>query len=545
MYWIEIILPLIGGLGLFLYGMTMMSDGLKRTAGNRLRRMLEVLTKKQVLAVIAGTAVTAVVQSSTATTVMVVGFVNAGLMRLTQAVGVIMGANIGSTFTGMLIAFRISLIAPIAAFVGIVLILTAKKKKVKNIGTIITGIGILFVGMNIMSEAMKPLAVNEQFMDFIARAQVPLIGILVGTLLTAILQSSAAMIGILIALAAAGVLDLQTGVFILFGANIGTCVTAIIASLGATKTAKRAAVIHLLFNIIGAVIFSIIVLLPIGFIGFIESIFTGGASVQLAGTHIIFSLVTTILLLPFVKQLIWLATLIVRGEDKPREELRLLFIEPKDFDIPSIAARQVRSEVERMAQIALKNYDLSVQVFMEKKTELIDEILTNEEVIDFLDDEITRYLVKVSIMDLEDSDRELVYSLFQVVNSIERIGDYAENIAEFAYAYISKDRVFSDEAMNEIITIESNVRKILSRAIEVFLKGEYDAEIIDTIHRLERDMYREVQQYKANHFERSKACIFERSIGLIFDNTLEDSRRIVHHAGGLVRSLSYMNNESN
>jgi len=539
MYWVEIILPLFGGLGLFLYGMMMMSDGLQRTAGNRLRRLLEVLTKNRFLAILAGTFVTAAVQSSTATTVMVVGFVNAGLMRLTQAVGVIMGANIGSTFTGILIAVRIGLIAPIAAFVGILMIMVSKKKRIKNIGLIVTGIGILFVGMNMMSETMKPLSTNEQFMGLIGQAQIPFIGLLVGILLTAVLQSSAAMIGILIALATAGVLDLQTGVFILFGANIGTCVTAIIASLGATKTAKRTAVVHLLFNIIGAIIFSIIVLLPIGFIDFIKRIFGSGASMQLAGTHIIFSLVTAIILLPFVKQLIWLSSRIIRGEDKPREELRLLFIDPVSFNTPSVAVTQVRNEVERMAQIALKNYQLSVQVFLEKRLDLIDEVIANEEVIDFLDDEITRYLVKVSIMDLEDIDRELVNSLYQVVNSIERIGDHAENIAEFAHAYISKERAFSDEAMNEIIAVEDKVSKILTHAVSVFLGGVYDESSVDYVHRSEREMYAEVQQYKANHFERAKDCVTERNISMIFNNTLENSRRIIHHAGVVVRSLGY------
>ncbi|MCL2717480.1 MAG: Na/Pi cotransporter family protein [Lachnospiraceae bacterium] len=539
MYWIEIILPLIGGLALFLYGMTMMSDGLQRAAGNRLRRWLEVLTKNRFFAVIAGTIVTAAVQSSTATTVMVVGFVNAGLMRLSQAASVVMGANIGSTFTGMLIAFRISLIAPIAAFIGIMMILAAKKKKIKSIGTIIAGIGILFVGMNMMSASMQPLSTNEEFMGLIVKAQVPIIGLLVGALLTAVLQSSSAMIGILIALATAGILDLQTGVFILFGANIGTCITAIIASLGATKIAKRAAVVHLLFNIIGAIIFSIIVLLPFGFINMIERLFGSGVSMQLAGTHIVFSVVTTLILLPFVKQLIWLASLIVRGEDKPREELRLLYIEPQAFNAPSIAAAQVRKEVERMAEIALKNYSLSVQVFLEKRTDLIEDVLINEEVIDFLDNEITRYLVDVSVMELEDIDRERINSLYQVINHIERIGDHAENIVEFASAYINKGRAFSDEAMNDIITIEKNAQKILTLATSVFLAGTYDENAIDIIHNSEREMYAEVQHYKANHLERSKTCISERNIGLIFNNILENSRRIVHHAGGMVRSLDY------
>ncbi|MCL2253379.1 MAG: Na/Pi cotransporter family protein [Lachnospiraceae bacterium] len=537
MYWIEIILPLIGGLALFLYGMSMMSDGLQKAAVNHLRRWLEVLTKNRILAVIAGTFVTTIIQSSTATTVMVVGFVNAGLMRLSQAVGVIMGANIGSTFTGLLIAFRISLIAPIVAFTGIIMIMAVKKEKTKSVGWIIAGVGILFVGMSLMSDTMQPLRTNEQFMEFIRQAKNPLIGLVVGTLLTAILQSSAAMIGILIALGTAGVLDLHTGVFILFGAHIGTCVTAIIASLGATKAAKRAAIAHLLFNVIGAVIFSTIVLLPFGFIGLIEQLFSSGVSMQIAGTHIIFSLVTAIILLPFTKQLVWLVSLIVRGEDRPREELRFLHIEPHAVGMPSVAVAQARKEVERMALIALRTYSMSVKIFIEKRISLVGEVLTNEEVIDFLDNEITRFLVRISVMDLDDADREQINLLYQAVAHIERIGDHAENVVEFANAYIAKNRIFSDEAMNEIIAVERNVEKILALATNAFLTGTYDEDTINTIYRSEREMYTEVQGYKANHFERSKESVSERKIGLIFINTLENSRRIMHHAGGLARSL--------
>ena len=539
MEWIYVILALLGGISLFLYGMKMMSEGLQRTAGNRLRRWLEALTKNRIMAVAAGTAVTVVIQSSTATTVMVVGFINSGLMQLSQAVGVIMGANIGTTFTGILITFKISVIAPIAAFIGVVILMISKNKKTKDIGGIIAGIGILFIGMNMMSDAMKPLSSSEEFMGLLQQAKNPFIGLIAGAVLTAVLQSSTAMTGVLIALATAGVLDLQTGIFILFGTNVGTCITAMLASIGATKMAKRAAVVHLLFNVIGAVIFSVIVLLPIGFINMIEQFIPSNSAMQLAGMHIIFSVVTTILLLPFIKQLIWLATRIVRGEDKPREELRLLYVEPKSFITPAIAATQVRKEVSRMAQIALKNYRLSIQAFLDKRTDLIDDVLVNEEVINFLDHEISRYLVKISVMDLDDNDREMINSLYQVVNSIERVGDYAENIVEFAQTSIDKDRVFSDEAICEITTMANTVSEALTSAVDVFLTGTYDQEILENIQKAERDMYAEVMQYKGNHLERSKENISERKVGLIFTNMLDDLRKIVRHSSSMVRSLSY------
>ena len=541
MDWSKIILPLLGGLGLFLYGMKMMSDGLQRTAGNQLRRWMERLTKNRIMGVIAGTAITAVIQSSTATTVMVIGFVNAGLMQLLQAVGVIMGANIGSAFTSMLITFNISIIAPVATFVGIIILMFSKDKKIKNIGQSIAGIGILFVGMDMMRSAMDPLTNSEQFMGLVQQAQNPFIGLAAGIVLTAILQSSTAMVGILVALATAGIVNLQTGVFILFGANVGTCVTAMLASLGGTKAAKRAAVVHLLFNIIGATIFSAAVLFPIGFINLIEQFIPNSVAMQLAGIHVIFSLVTAIILLPFIKQLLWLTTRIVKGEDKPREELRLLYIEPRSFITPAIAAAQVRQEVCRMAQIALKNYIMSIQAFFDKRADLVDDVMSNEEVMNFLDHEISRYLVKISVLDLDDADREMISSLYQVVSSVERVGDHAENIAEFAQTYMNKDRVFSDDAIDEMKSMANSAQEVLMHAIEIFLLGEYDHDAVNSIQELERGMYSEVMRYKENHLERSKENISERKVGLIFVNMLDDLRRVVRHSGVLVRSLSYQN----
>jgi len=318
MDWPHIILTLAGGLGLFLYGMKSMKDGLALAAGDRLRRWLQALTGNLLMGVVVGTAVAAVIQSSSATTVMVVGFVNSGLMRLSQAVGVIMGANIGTTVTGVLITLRISMIAPAAAFIGIGIMLFPVKDNVRSIGQIIAGAGILFMGMDMMSGALAPLSGSREFARLIEQAGNPLIGLLTGTLLTAVIQSSSAFTAVLIALAYAGALDLQTSIFMVLGANIGTCITAMLAAIGASTTAKRAAVVHLLFNIIGSVIFIVIALLPIGFAGLIERLIPSGVAQQIAGINVVLNIVTTIILLPFAGQLVWLASKIVSDNDKSK-----------------------------------------------------------------------------------------------------------------------------------------------------------------------------------------------------------------------------------
>ncbi|MCL2740197.1 MAG: Na/Pi cotransporter family protein [Oscillospiraceae bacterium] len=541
MDWLQISLILIGGLGLFLYGMHLMSDGLQKTAGNKLRRWLEKLTQNRIMAVLAGTAITAVIQSSTATTVMTVGFVNAGLMKLSQAVGVVMGANIGTTFSSIMFSFKISIFAPIIAFAGVVIMMVAKKKKTRSIAQVIIGIGILFMGLNLMSDAMSPLKDSTEFVSLIQQAQIPIIGLLAGILLTAVLQSSSAVTGILVAMALAGVLDLRTGVFILFGTNVGTCLTAIIASLGGTKAAKRTAIVHLLFNVIGASIFTIIVLLPFDFVGLLERIIKDDAAKQIAALHMLFSVTTTLVLLPFANGLIWLARKIIRGEDKPREEARLLYIESKSLRNPAVAAGEVWQEVERMANLSLKNYRLAMKSFKEKRVDLIPEIEINEEVINFLENEITKTLVKISIMDLNELDREMIGALYQVVSFVERVGDHAENISEFAEIRVKKELVFSDEAFNEIRLVAENVEENLALALSSFAAGIYNEEVVECIQEAQRDMYAEVTGYRENHLARSTDSISERKVSWIFTSMLEDLRQIVNQAGAIARALEYQN----
>ena len=539
MDWIKLVLSLVGGLGLFLYGMKLMSDGLEAAAGSQLRRWLEALTGNRFIGVLVGAAITAIIQSSSATTVMVVSFVNAGLMQLSQAVGLIMGANIGTTVTGILVTLKVSMIAPVATFIGIAIVMFAKKKKLQSIGQIIAGFGILFMGMDMMSAAMKPLSGSPDFMHLIQQARNPLIGVLVGALLTALIQSSSAFTGVLIALAMAGVLDFQTGIFLVFGTNIGTCITAILASLGANRTAKRAATVHLLFNAIGTGIFLVIALLPIGFVGWIENLIPNSVAGQIAITHVIFNIVTTVLLFPFANQLVFLASKIIPGKDKERAERRLEYLDSRTFDAPLIAVTQVHKEVERMANMALENYRLASQIFLKRQPELVEDALVTEEVINFLNHEITRFLVKISALNLDYTSSKLVGSLYHVVNDIERVGDHAENIVEFSQAYIDNEKFFSEEAIDELTAISSKVEKMLAHAIDIFSAGDYVQSEMDKVRSEEKNIDSEIRQYKENHIKRLEKDACTQSSGALFINMLNDLERVADHAENIALSLRY------
>jgi len=539
MDWITLVLALVGGLGLFLYGMKLMSDGLEAAAGNQLRRWLEALTSNRFIGVLVGAAITAIIQSSSATTVMVVSFVNAGLMQLSQAVGLIMGANIGTTITGILVTLKVSMIAPLAAFIGIAIIMFAKKKRVQSIGQIIAGFGILFMGMDMMSSAMRPLSGSPDFMNMIEQARNPIIGVLVGALLTALIQSSSAFTGVLIALALAGVLDFQTGIFLIFGTNIGTCITAILASLGANRTAKRAAIVHLLFNAIGTGIFLVIALLPIGFVDWIESLIPNNVAGQIAITHVVFNITTTILLFPFANQLVFLASKIIPGKDRERAERRLEYLDSRTLDTPLIAVTQVRKEVERMANMALENYRLASQIFLKRQPELVEEALANEEVINYLNHEITRFLVKISALNLDSTSNKMVGSLYHVVNDIERVGDHAENIVEFSQAYIDDEKFFSGEAIAELTDISTKVDKMLAHSIDIFTAGDYIQSDMDQVRQEEHSIDEEIKKYKENHIKRLEKDACTQSSGALFMNMLNDLERVADHAENLAFSLRY------
>lgn len=525
------ILQLLGGLGLFLFGMKLMGDGLELVAGSKLRSLLEKLTSNPLLGVLVGVVVTGAIQSSSATTVMVVGFLNAGLLKLEQAVYVIMGANIGTTVTSFLIGLKISYLAPIAVFAGIMLLMITKKKLFQHIGMVIIGFGILFTGMESMSGAMKPLAQMPEFASLMTKFSNPVLGILAGAVLTAVIQSSSASVGIIQALAASGAVNLGSVIYILFGQNIGTCATALLASIGTNRSGKRAALIHLMFNVIGTLLFIPICL----FFPYVELIegFVADPKMQISVAHIIFNIVSTAVLLPFAQLLVKLAQKLIPGKDAAYEELRLQFLDERILNTPAIAVAQVTKEVERMAAIARNNFGLAMEVFFKPNRETMQQIKQNEQVLNFLNHSITSYLVKIHAMELLEEDNRMIGSMFHVVNDLERIGDHAENILEYSQNF-ENGVPFSGDAVTEMRDMSGRVLKIVDEALAFFLGQQRDKALSTQIMEEEEEIDQLVVALRSHHVERLNALRCTPETGMLFIDILTDLERVSDHATNIM-----------
>ncbi|MFQ7594566.1 MAG: Na/Pi cotransporter family protein [Acutalibacteraceae bacterium] len=456
------VLGLLGGLALFLYGMQMMSAGLEAAAGNRMKRILERLTSNRILGVLVGAGITAVIQSSSATTVMVVGFVNSGMMTLRQAVWIIMGANIGTTVTGLLIALDVGAMAPLLAFVGVAFVVFLKKPILHHWGQIIAGLGVLFLGMGMMSDAMMPLRESQFFIDLMTQMSNPVLGILVGMVFTAIIQSSSASVGILQTLAASGLIGLHSAAFILFGQNIGTCITAVLAAIGTSRSAKRTTIIHLLFNVIGTVIFTTLcILTPLT--GLIESLLPATPAGQIAALHTTFNIVTTLLLLPFGTHLAKIAERILpdRVSDDVNQR-QLLYIKPVDsthephrIGTSAIALTGISRELNRMAEIVESNVRDSFLTVLDGTPKRLPAVEDTEETIDFLNKEISNYISSVIVYETNERDSARISAFFKISGNLERIGDHAMNISEYTKLMEEKKIAFSEETKNEIRQMQS------------------------------------------------------------------------------------------
>lgn len=528
---VSTIVKLLGGLGLFIYGMKLMGDGLENAAGDSLKSILEKVTSNRVIAVLVGTIVTAIIQSSSATTVMVVGFVNAGLMNLSQALGVIMGANIGTTITAQLVAFKLDEIAPLFVFVGAAMVMFAKNRKHLELGNIILGFGILFTGMGIMSSAMKPLAKTPMFTQLLlAVGDNWIIGILTGLALTAVLQSSSATTGILIALASTNSITVSLAIPILFGCNIGTCVTALLASIGTNKTAHKAAFLHLTFNVLGTIIF-----IPfLRILGDFVVTTSTDVSRQIANAHTIFNITNTALLLPFSKYIVMFVNKVI-PDDENEEKPGVKFIDDRVLETPVIAAGQVIKETIRMAHKAKENVELSMKAFIDSNEKLIEQVYKNEETINLLEEAITSYLVKLAQCNLSEKEQTIVASTLHVVIDIERIGDHAENIADLAREKINRKVKYSLDALNDLNEIYESVVKSLDISIGAYTDRNVNE--AKTNFKVENQIDTYKKDYREKHIKRlydGKCSAFE---GALFLDIISDLERIGDHSNNIAQSV--------
>lgn len=536
------VLALLGGLALFLYGMQMMSTGLEAAAGNRMKSILEKLTSNRVKGVLFGAAITAVIQSSSATTVMVVGFVNSGLMTLKQAVWVIMGANIGTTITGQLIALDIGAIAPLFAIAGVGAIMFIKSEKVHHISSIFAGLGILFMGMDMMGAAMSPLKESEAFISLMTKFDNPLLGILVGALFTAVIQSSSASVGILQALASTGMIPLSSAVFVLFGQNIGTCITAVLVSIGMKVNAKRTTVIHLLFNIIGTVLFTVICLVT-PYVTWIEAMTPGDPVAQIANAHTVFNIVTTLLLLPFGTHMANIAVRILPDSKKADDEdLCLKYIRPFESSYAighsAVAVSQVRDEVNRMRDMVAKNISDSFDSLVQYDEKLRKKVSEREEYIDFLNKGISEYIVSLMASEMNMSDSRKINGYYAIISNLERIGDHAVNLAEYGDDMRKWEIDFSDtvkEELNEMkaqcIAALDNLKEVTSENVERILS---QAVIIEQKTDDMRDKYFKKQM------QRLKKGKCKPQSGIVFSEILTDFERMGDHALNIAQQYREM-----
>lgn len=532
---------LLGGLALFLYGMQMMSTGLEAAAGNRMKKILEKLTSNRFLAIAVGAGITAVIQSSSATTVMVVGFVNSGMMTLSQAVWIIMGANIGTTITGQLIALDAGAIAPLIAFVGVVLIVFFKNPKIRHIGSIFAGLGVLFIGMDMMSTAMMPLRESPTFIHMMTNFTNPLLGILAGAAFTAIIQSSSASVGILQALAGSGVIPFSSAVFVLFGQNIGTCITALLASIGTSRSAKRTTIIHLSFNIIGTVLFTTATLiLPLT--SFVASFTPGNPVSQIANMHTMFNLVTTALLLPFGNLLAKMAERILPDTEESASNHQLLYLnfDSANYKVGSSAIHieQVKNETFRMLSDAQTNVIFSFDAFEHRKPTLIPEVEEREENIDYLNKEISKYISKVLAHELDERESQILSSYFNIIGNIERIGDHAMNICGYANRLEQLDVTFSSSAQTEISQMKECTIALLDK-----LLGDEQAQLDDLtqIASMEQKIDDMTEEYRNNMLNRMRDGSCSQDGCILYSEMLTDFERIGDHGLNISQELTRIN----
>ena len=537
----ESILSLCGGLALFLYGMHMMSDGLEAVAGEKMKQILEKLTSSTIKGVLVGTLITAIIQSSSATTVMLVGFVNSGLMALENTVGVIMGANIGTTMTGILMSIGISDIAPLIAIAGVCLIMFTKDEKKNNLGIVIAGLGILFLGMNMMSDAMRGMRDNQTFINLITTLRNPILGVLVGTVFTALIQSSSASIGILQALAMAGLVTLDNGIYVMFGFAIGTCVTAVIASIGANANAKRVTFIHLAFNVIGTVAF-VILCQFIPYVQFFQNMFPNSPEAQIANAFLVFKVVTTVMLVPFTKQLVDLSRKVVKDTEeavdkRPSISDRAVSISGYHFGAAAIAISLIREEVNYMYDIAKKNVEMAFDAVLENTDKYDAAIDRNEDELDRLNSEVSQYISSI-LGQISTVDSDVISGYFRIVGNIERIGDHATNFADYTKFFLSRKERLSDRAQAEVV----EMKKVTLDSMSLLEGDRRDdaATMLVSVAKAEQEIDDITDNYRNAQMDRMKTTTCSPEASVVYAEMLTDFERIGDHLLNIAEEFARM-----
>ena len=536
----EIAIGVIGGLSLFIFGMTYMGNALQKTAGSKLKQILAVLTNKRIMGVFVGAVVTMIVQSSSATTVMTVGFVNAGLMNLNQAIGVIMGANIGTTVTAQLVAFKLTDAAPLIIGAGMVLYLIGKKKKTKDVAEIFIGFGILFLGMALMKEAIEPLEESQIFIDILSNFNNPLIGILAGFGITALLQSSSATTGLLLAVAGSGLITVEMAFPIIFGQNIGTCVTAMISSIGANKTARRAAVMHLLFNLIGTAIFLIVLRKPVESLVFM--ITPTGIERQIANAHTLFNVINVAIMYPFANQIVKASKRIIRGEDIPKVG-QLKYIDNRLIATPSIALTQASKEVLSMGKLVEKQFVTAEDALLNGDESLALEVFDMEKRINDLNRGILEFLVKVNKASLTNAEKDIVSTIMNVINDIERVGDHADNIGELAIYNVENEVGFSEKAKSELKEMFDLAHDMYKTSLLSFKTANYEIGL--EVLKKENLLNKMEKEHRSNHIDRLNENICLPQSGIIFLDCISNLERIGDHSTNIAQLIINVVNKMN
>lgn len=540
MNWLDIFyafLSLLGGIGVFLYGMKLMGDSLEMVAGNEIKRMFAKISNKKLIGVGIGTVTTAVVQSSAAIIVMSMGFVNSGLMSLTQAITISYGANIGTCVTALIVAVgvggfadvQLTVIFAALAGVGALMIMFTKKDKVKKIGGIITGLGMIFVGLSVMTSSMSIFSQSDKISAFLAKISNPALLLLFGILFTALIQSSSAVSGIVITMVASvpALLQFDQALYIILGSNIGTCITSLIAAIGTNTNAKRAAVINVFYKTVGVIIFGILsIWVPFGKM---FSVFKAPA-LQVAMFHLFFNVVATVIFFPFTNLMVKASEKIMPEKKKPvdENEPHLYFLEERLLRTPPVAVAQLKNEIENMAEIAKSNFDKCMDaVMVGKVSDVIDEIAKNEKCLNFLNREITKYLVKLSQVDLSEDDKILISTSYHTVSDIERIGDYAENISEYAEKMEADNLTFSPKAISEIQTLKATITNLYDEVMKTYKEDTLD--YIDKVNEYEESVDRQKEEMGEHHIERMNKGECTPEVGAIYLSLSSNAERVADH----------------